>query len=978
MTLHQSFNNDRARLVPLLMVLALLLPAALSLGAAPQADPDLTLLNPELRREWSSYSSDERLRVIIQFESPMTHRDWDLLDELGFQETWRYQVIDGAAGYLTARGVAQLSHYERTWWIEKDTLNEYALEVSTNTIRAQSNWQRIVLDGDGDPWEEDGVELPVDGSGVTIVVADTGIDATHPDLDYREKVIENKKADVDGQPWVEMPNTDNLFGHGTHCAGIAAGSGEASAGLRRGVAPGASLIGLGIGDPWETNEVGAFEWVYEHAAPPNPYNIRVITNSWGYESVDENWKDAVIQASQNVAYERNVAVIFAASNDGGDGSESRTNIYGNSPGMVSVAASYREGGGIAGFSSRGDRTDNSTWPDIAAPGVEIWAARDTTGFIVNAVAGDTNPYYTAISGTSMATPHVAGVAALLWQAAPSLRFSNTTDDKPVYDDEYLNNEWSYIHDIELILKLTSDFLEATGDNGVPAENEIGIVGRSHDFAQGYGQVNVERAVALALTVEEMRNSDPHATVWDALPLYQNIIAGGLATRNVNGVRQQVQMFQETTLRSESSWMGEYIVGPTVAWGQDHELFVPDATSLLVVDFFYDQMDYTHGQVGELDIFVEADGQTERLTFPDLLTPDGHKRVEIPTEAISLGRDQVWRFFVSGYATRVEYLVELSLVMSGEVEDDILDDPTLRPEQVALDNPLYTEYEQRHNLRVATKYYDLRYIEEPPPAGTLRTLTVESPDEGALITVYKAGASTIAEAAGTAPLIVDLPEGWYYAKGTRSGHWPAVSADFYLGSSRTIVLPSMVEQDLEVPYGNFLEPRPGAEVSGKTKVRLQLNDVVGLSSVTVNLEGAPIHSQELDGATETIVTFQWDTTQLDDGEAELQALIIDVDGNDVTLAITVEVTNEEDSNLYLILLFLGIVIACAGAFYYLKNRDEGVDPLLSGALPSGKEPSGGTLEAESLPAESLTDTPLEAEDVPLEAEKLEEAGEEKST
>ena len=914
-----SLPAPRYALPVALLALLLVLPA-LALPAPPA--PDTSRLDVSLVRTWSTLQPDDRLRVIIQFESTMTDEDWLVLRGLGYEMRWRYTVIHGTAGWLSAEGVAKLSHYERTWWIERDDLGEYYMDQSVQTIRADSTWQRIVRDATGAAWEEDDVELPVDGSGVTVVVADTGIDATHPDLDYREKVIENKKADVDGQPWVELINTDNLFGHGTHCAGTVAGTGEASAGMRRGVAPGASLIGLGIGDPWESNEVGAFDWVYEHAAPPNPRNIRVITNSWGYESVDEYWKDAVLQASQRMSYERNVVVTFAASNDGGDGSESRTNIYGNSPGMISVAAAYREGGGIAGFSSRGDRTDNSTWPDVAAPGVEIWSTRDSTGFIVNAVAGDTNIYYTAISGTSMATPHMAGVVALLWQAAPSLRFSRTVDDRPVYDDAYLSNSWSYIHETELILKLTADFLNSTGGNGVPGENEMGVVGRDHDFAQGYGQVNAERAVALALALEELRRTDSQATVWDALPLFEHIIAGGLATQQVNGARQQVAMFREPGPRAASSWFGEYIVGPNVAWGQSHDLFVPQETAVLVLDFHYDQMNYDQGQVGELDLFVEAGGSgVQRLTLPDLLSPDGHKRVELATDLpplANLPRDTEWQFTVSGYATRVEYLVDIGLVFDADVT---LEDPTLRPAQIALDDPVLRGlgYEDPHNVRVATKYFDLRNLHDPPPVGASHTLTVTSPDEGAELAVYRTGQGDVALAVGPSPLMVTLPEDWYYVRATLAGHWPGLGDDLYLDRDRTLAMAPLAERDVTLPHAAFVAPRAGDDVSGKVNIRLQLDDTVGLSSVQFSVDGALRETAQLEGRTSEVVEFTWDSTENDDGDVTLALLVVDSDSNTATTSITVKVDNDDDLPVGIIAVSAGVLLLGVAAWTHLRRR-----------------------------------------------------------
>jgi len=646
-------------------------------------DPDHTVLDGVLNSKWTEFDDQDEIDLIVQFKETVTKRDLAILRGLGFTIYEQYRIIPGVHARGTKAAISKLSHHDRIFWIEFNQHLEYYLDVSTSTIRAPQTWQRIMKDSNGaEIVDTSGVPVPIDGSGVCIVVADTGIDATHPDLDYQEKVVRNLKKDLNDPftPWIELPNTDNLFGHGTHCAGISAGNGDASAGERKGVAPGATLIGLGIGDPWETNEVGCFEWVWEHSRPDNnPYNIRVMTNSWGYEFVDASFKDAVIQASNKLTYENNVIVTFAAGNDGGSGDDSRTNIYGNQPGMICVAATNREGGGMAGFSSRGDRTQTATWPDVAAPGVEIWAPRDTTGIIVNAVAGDTNPYYTAISGTSMATPHMAGAAALLWQAAPSLRFTQFTSIP--YGEDFTNatpEEWldgmTDVHELELILELTADYLEPDGNNGVPNYSEAGHHGRQHDFAQGYGQVNMERAVGLALTLEEMRKTNPEATLDEALNAYQGVMVNGPVVRETNAIQKSTNRFVEGNSREQVSWFGEVIELDELFYPQENALFVPEEASHLVVDLDYESPTDLNPQSGFISMGVDKGNGEETIYLIPSITDPSHAQIimDIQNDP-QKGND--WIFEVHNVlGTRTEYRVNFRLVFAqgGDYSVDEID------------------------------------------------------------------------------------------------------------------------------------------------------------------------------------------------------------------------------------------------------------------------------------------------------------------
>jgi serine protease AprX len=280
-------------------------------------------------------------------------------------------------------------------------------------------------------------ELGIDGTGVTVAVVDSGIDATHPDLAYGSKVVENVKilGEEHYAPGISLAvpgvvDTDTTSGHGTHVAGIVAGDGTASGGRYRGVAPGARLVGVGSGEAVSmvTAAVG-LDWVVAHR---DQYGIEVVNNSWGDGTVPYDPNDVLNRATKAV-HDAGITVVMAAGNDGsyGAGHISRYCI----PDWVVCVGASTKTGALADLSSRGDPVDATWGPDVLAPGMYVASARASTGLYsdTNSAPVDltdpANPAvmptdywarYMVLSGTSMAAPHIAGVAALLLEANPRL------------------------------------------------------------------------------------------------------------------------------------------------------------------------------------------------------------------------------------------------------------------------------------------------------------------------------------------------------------------------------------------------------------------------------------------------------------------------------------------------------------------------------------------------------------------------------
>ncbi len=229
------------------------------------------------------------------------------------------------------------------------------------------------------------------GVGIVIAVIDTGVDTDHPDLKGRVLKTEDftEEGYFDGN------------GHGTHVAGTIAGNGEASAKKYVGVAPEASIIAAKVldsnGSGWLSGVIAGVEWSGDNGA-------QIANLSLGGSGPCDGTDPMCLAV--DILVDEGIVVCVAAGNAG---PESKTvGTPGCAKNVITIGASD-DNDKIAFFSSRGPTADGRIKPDLCFPGVNIIAPRANN----TSMGSPLDQYYTSASGTSMATPHAAGTAALL-------------------------------------------------------------------------------------------------------------------------------------------------------------------------------------------------------------------------------------------------------------------------------------------------------------------------------------------------------------------------------------------------------------------------------------------------------------------------------------------------------------------------------------------------------------------------------------
>lgn len=326
------------------------------------------------------------------------------------------------------------------------------------------------------------------GKGTTVAVVDTGIDDRHPDLSGRVvkrlefanyTYLKNISGGAYSRHVADMPPAVDDMGHGTHVAGIVAGTGVAGRAVdMSGVAPGAALldiaIGLrGVGSTYSTDYLAAYQWMIDHKDDPRfPGGIGVASNSYGARRNNEAQTEPFAEMV-SAAVRRGITVLFAAGNEG-PGKDKVLFGANRLPEVITVGAACKSESScgknrLAPFSSHGPQVD------VVAPGDSIYSTMAATGPIVYSYGAKYDPppaaatdpvshannkaYYWGLSGTSMSTPHVAGIVALMLEANPRLTPA----------------------------QVRSILVRTAADHGP----------RGFDIGWGHGMVDAERAVLMA-------------------------------------------------------------------------------------------------------------------------------------------------------------------------------------------------------------------------------------------------------------------------------------------------------------------------------------------------------------------------------------------------------------------------------------------------------------------------------------------------
>ncbi|HKV95659.1 MAG TPA: S8 family peptidase [Candidatus Angelobacter sp.] len=411
-------------LLALALVLALAPAAAHARGGHGKLAADLTNfpVNP-----------DGTVNVIIQFNQTPKAQHFADLAARGGRMKFSLDRINAVAYRIPVKVLAWLQNHPDVAYVSPDRPNKVASDDDIPAVMGDVARQQYGLDG----------------TGVGIAIIDSGV-FNHDDLQKASGAgsrIVYSESFVPGDP-----STNDSYGHGTHVAGILAGNGRDSQNgypvQYTGVAPNANIINLRVLDAdgmgTDSQVIAAIQRAIQLK---NTYNIRVINLSLGRPIFESYTLDPVCQAVE-AAWNSGIVVVVAAGNAGRDNSwgtqgYATINAPGNDPNVITVGATKTNGtpgrldDTVASYSSKGPTLlDHVAKPDLVAPGNRIVSLASpgstlissllnldilpiTTCVLNNCTTGASGKYL-RLSGTSMATPIVAGAAALMIQKDPTL------------------------------------------------------------------------------------------------------------------------------------------------------------------------------------------------------------------------------------------------------------------------------------------------------------------------------------------------------------------------------------------------------------------------------------------------------------------------------------------------------------------------------------------------------------------------------
>jgi serine protease AprX len=389
-------------------LVAVLVTAGLVLPAVATAPPPPAKADPGLLARATRHP-DAKIPLIVRESSPGSPAAERLVRSLGGRVTGQLSVVHGFSATVPGSAVAPLSAssaVSRLWGdgtvrmssVDMDQYDSWPVntvwQLAVNLLEALSR---------------------ANGAGVGVAVLDTGAVAV-PDLANQVTYRVDYTPEHDGL---------DRYGHGTHMAGIIAGTGASSNGQYTGVAPGAHIVSVKVAGYNGATDVSlviaGLQWVIQHKAQ---FNIRVLNLSFGTDALQSYAVDPLDYAVEQV-WKAGIAVVASAGNRGPDAGT--IDKPADDPYVITVGAVDTRGTAlptddtVAPFSAHGPTQDGFAKPDVVAPGISIVSARDPNSMIdqMHPLARVGDAYFKG-SGTSQAAAIVSGIAALMVQANPSL------------------------------------------------------------------------------------------------------------------------------------------------------------------------------------------------------------------------------------------------------------------------------------------------------------------------------------------------------------------------------------------------------------------------------------------------------------------------------------------------------------------------------------------------------------------------------
>jgi serine protease AprX len=408
--------------------------------------------------EYDWVDDEGRIGLIVDFDHLPTEADEILLEnEVDFRVQFRYHLIDSIAGSVEVSQIGNLVELPGVVFIEIDGIFTIQME-DVKEIHGVTN-----------VWEETGYT----GAGSVVAIIDTGIDADHVGIDDLDddnstndpKVIGfydvvNNAGDTNGT----MHAYDDQ-GHGSHCAGITAGTGAPTY-EHVGVAPQAQLVGVKVLDEGGSGSFAGvmqgMQWTVDNR---HKFNIRAASMSLGGPGPIEltSAQEESVSRMANEMVRSGIALFIAAGNSAGP---STIGTPGSAEDVITVGALDKDTS-IAIYSSQGPTEEGLTKPNIAFVGSNVMS-----------VAYNSGDGYTDMSGTSMATPGAAGLAALMYQANPDL---SPFDVRNIMQETATYRECYYMGD-------------PAGIDGCADLDTISVKPRQNNV-YGHGHVNAEPSVS---------------------------------------------------------------------------------------------------------------------------------------------------------------------------------------------------------------------------------------------------------------------------------------------------------------------------------------------------------------------------------------------------------------------------------------------------------------------------------------------------